>query len=82
MHRFRTGAGNGSAPHCRDTGFVSPGISPRPGFCSSLQLIFFSFLFLLFSFLHWWEEVLLSLPCAGELQSIVVLGLLGPAKDS
>lgn len=36
-----------------------------------------------FFFFHWWEEVLLSpQPCAGEPQSLVVLGLWGPESDS
>lgn len=46
----------------------------RPGLVSAL---------LPTDFFHWWEEVLLSpQPCAGEPQSLVVLGLLGPESDS
>lgn len=51
----------------------------RPGLVSAL-LPTDSFFFFFF---HWWEEVLLSpQPCAGEPQSVVVLGLLGPESDS
>lgn len=56
--------------------FVSPAFSPRPDFYCPPHLF-------IYLFLHWWEEVLRSpLPCAGEPQSLVVLGLLGPENDS
>lgn len=43
----------------------------------------FLYLFFIFIFWHLWEEVLLSTqPCAGQPQSLVVLGLLGPKNDS
>lgn len=77
-------AGNATAPHCRETGFISPVISPRPGFRSLLPTDLFIYLFLNFLiFWHLWEEVLLSTqPCAGQPQSLVVLGLLEPESDS
>ena len=32
MRLFRTRAGNVTAPHCREARFISPAVSPRPGF--------------------------------------------------
>lgn len=46
-------AGNATAPHCRETGFISPVISPRPGFRSLLptDLFIYLFIFKFFNFL-------------------------------
>lgn len=62
LHRFRARAGNAAVSRWEAKGFVSLGISPRPGYYSPPSALSFFFLF----FLPWWEEGLLSpQPCAG-----------------
>ena len=45
------GAGSATAPHCRETRFISPAVSLRPGF-SLLSTVF------VVVCLHWWEMLL------------------------
>ena len=69
-------AGNGTAPHCRGTRFISTAVSPRPGF-SLLSVLFV--VLCLFALMG---DAALPEPSSGELRSPAVLGLLGSENES
>ena len=69
------GAGSATAPHCRETRFISPAVSLRPGF-SLLSILFVVCLFALMG------DAALPEPSSGEPRSPAVLGLLGSENGS